>query len=448
MNTFLKYLFFLIIVISISSCSDESTGLILSEKNDTQDSIYSNDSTEVIFTVPLPHKSTRGYGYEDINNIKRLDLWLKTDTRWYKSYWINSTDPNSVYTIINFENFEKDSEFKSLSFSSPWTVKLDTVTKSIKIKVIVPKRNSELFYPYKKILLRAQFSSIEETVLQHTDNYNEIYIDKYDRFRKYEESLYGDLYCIAELNSNTSQLVLKRFYGEIKVLSDNKDDMPNLTWYWIHPLYSCDPNIRFMEASKRESETNRFCNHIVPEYYFDENLTHATYYPERNSLVYNANVATQLPPYGWNPIWSTASTDLINEDGRNFYQLVDFFPSFNPSGKLPTLNIPDANYSHLNGQELKYLVLLNPIESNGGWGFKNIYRYAIIPLPEKMYPSKTYIIKNKPGTRFFSDKLDVTQETRSSSKNVIDPDNIIIEEHDMFEDLPFEMCNSEIPFSK
>lgn len=82
-----------------------------------------------------------------------------------------------------------------------------------------------------------------------------------------------------------------------------------------------------------------------------------------------------------------------------------------------------------------------------------------IPLPiEGLLQGKIYLIYNKPNSKLF-DSYSVSdsggyghpqlnkiyaadwQDTRSVN-------NIIIEEYDMNEDLPFEMCNSEIPFSK
>ena len=212
----------------------------------------------------------------------------------------------------------------------------------------------------------------------------------------------------------STPIVMKRFGTRITYLSDQEEYYSNFGYITSTPV--ADSYSLYMSPSK---------NIIFGEHYtkfiYDIEGSNLFCVPVKN---YNSQL---INFYSTNP----SKITVPSQDNKKYWPVGAYILPCSVSGDLAS--IVDSTDDLGNIEKTKEGIKINHILSVYKTG--RVYKAALLPLPEKLFPNKKYVIRNKPGVKFFPDKYQSIDslETRSSEipVHVVSNADIVVEEYDI-----------------
>lgn len=442
MNLFMKYSLYIylssIILSFLCFCVSCTEDISCIQDRPTQ--YVENDNFEVIFDLSADKVLTKSFVEDDWRNtLWHLQMFISYKNNWSEIFDIS---PNA---LIGGKTYSENGV----------SIKYFQETRSFRIAMSFPKRNNP--QDYKVAMCGMTYIGTEATgsyfstggscELNIIDNElvltNSLPTYYASNGKTHDVTAF---FLSTQLSDSPSwddlktKLELKPLVADIKVYSDSEDDK-DFNLKYIHPtLYHTNLPLLYDNTIAYNSISTMTCPLVMPGYYLSD-LVRFVYNLEHRKMTYEFPFYGYFSdsPFGYD-IYGSNKPPTLEDNGRNFQLLAAFRTCFSESGELPIINFGnnDSAPSGIVGQPAKFLLLINnkkPVPSTADVE----YRYAVIPLPEKMFPYVNYVIKNKPGVSFFSEVKKASELPKSSELNlsrsldnpsvkILTPDDIIIEE--------------------
>lgn len=382
---------------------------------------------DVILTLPLDNLNTKGFEDNDsYASLWSVLVYLRIDGNWSKIFNLSPSD------LFKGKLANKDGH----------SLRYHLETRSFTLTLRLPKRVSPKdcvltmsAYTMNGTDLSWGYNGLGNYSLFLENNTLKLKCSSYstptERCHFYFYETLSDTDSWKDIKQT---FVLKKLDSYISVYSESDKDLSNI--YYVHPTFYHSSDITFYPTNT--NITSGTYSPVSPIYVVRPHLNN--YYSfDTSEINYRIDFITQND-YRWeNPFYNNTFgnlDDTIESEGKTYTHLASIITQFSETGKLPFIHLPNnkdgltAEDLQLEGETLKYLLLVNAYNEKDSI----LFRYALIPLPEKMYSNKRYIFKNKPGTSFFSEPINRTElNTRGyrAIPKVVNSEDVIIEEYDI-----------------